>query len=198
MEDFKLKWVLLKAYTLLKNTYIEVERRIYANHFSKGIEDYSIVTFSRDGTVAVVALTKDKKVILLRQYRPAADRRIINLPGGRIDQGKTAEKAVREELENETGYSAETFKRIYETHQNPTRVTDKSIIFFAKNAYKKQEPKQEPTEKGADLLLEDFDNIIKFLTEGKLNQNTRLKNEDIFDITTVAAILLAKERGLLK
>lgn len=209
MEDFKIKWVLLKAYTLLKNIYIEVEHRIYTNHFSKGIEDYSIVTFSPNGTVAVVALyldneSKETEVILVRQYRPAADRQIVNLPGGRIDNGQTAETAARIELRQETGYVAENFERLHETFSNPTRITDKAIIFLARNIKKEGEPKLSNTEKGLEVITVNLNEVIKLLSNEKgniifkfiwpndsLGKTGELGRDDICDSTTIVALMLA-------
>ena len=54
--------------------------------------------------VCVLALTKDKKVILTRQFRPGPNKILLELPGGMIDKGESPIKAMARELLEETGY----------------------------------------------------------------------------------------------
>lgn len=55
-------------------------------------------------TVAVVAITTDRKVVLARQYRPGPGRVLDELPGGGIDEGESPAQAAARELLEETGY----------------------------------------------------------------------------------------------
>lgn len=54
--------------------------------------------------VCVLALTKDKKVILAKQYRPGPDEILLELPGGKMEVGETPKKAAERELLEETGF----------------------------------------------------------------------------------------------
>jgi ADP-ribose pyrophosphatase len=67
------------------------------------IDDYDLV--NPNHTVCVLALTKDRKVVLASQYRPAQERILLELPGGGIEEGETPEEAVKREFLEETGYS---------------------------------------------------------------------------------------------
>lgn len=75
-------------------------------------------------TVAVVALTDDEQVILVRQFRPGPNAVLAELPGGLVDDGETVEVAAARELLEETGFEAEsvevvgqTFLAAYATHR---------------------------------------------------------------------------------
>ena len=57
-------------------------------------------------TVAVLALTPEGRLVMVRQFRPGPDRVVLTLPGGMIDPGETPEEAGERELREETGYAA--------------------------------------------------------------------------------------------
>ena len=57
--------------------------------------------------VAVVALTPDERILLVRQYRPAVEQFTLELPSGLVDPGETPEQTARRELVEETGHTAE-------------------------------------------------------------------------------------------
>lgn len=58
------------------------------------------------GAVAVVALTQDQRVVLVRQYRTALDRVTVEIPAGKLDPGEDPLEAARRELLEETGVTA--------------------------------------------------------------------------------------------
>jgi ADP-ribose pyrophosphatase len=55
---------------------------------------------------AVVAITEDQRVLLVRQYRPAVERYTLELPSGMVDAGETPAEAAARELLEETGHAA--------------------------------------------------------------------------------------------
>lgn len=52
----------------------------------------------------ILALTKDQRVILVRQFRPGPNEILSELPGGYVDVSETPEQAAKRELLEETGY----------------------------------------------------------------------------------------------
>lgn len=54
----------------------------------------------------VIAVTKDKKVIVGHQFRPGPEKIMCEIPGGYVDEGEDPEAAARRELTEETGYVA--------------------------------------------------------------------------------------------
>jgi ADP-ribose pyrophosphatase len=55
------------------------------------------------GSVAVLPVHDDGRLVLVRQYRYAVDAAVWELPAGRLDPGETAEQGARRELEEEVG-----------------------------------------------------------------------------------------------
>jgi len=59
---------------------------------------------------AAIALTADRRVVMVWQYRPAVERYTLELPSGLVDPGETPEETGRRELLEETGFEAETLE----------------------------------------------------------------------------------------
>lgn len=59
-----------------------------------------------DGVVAVVPITDNSEVILIRQFRPPVNKHVIEFPAGLNDRGEELKDAASRELLEETGYSA--------------------------------------------------------------------------------------------
>lgn len=63
-------------------------------------------------SVAIAGITADRKLLMVRQYRYAGRRSVLEIPAGRIDDGETPEQAVVRELAEETGYRALNLRKI--------------------------------------------------------------------------------------
>jgi ADP-ribose pyrophosphatase len=66
------------------------------------------------GGAAVLPLLDDGRVILLRQFRPAAGGMVLEIPAGRLEPGESAESCVRRELMEEAGYRAGAVEKLGE------------------------------------------------------------------------------------
>lgn len=69
--------------------------------------------------VNIIALTRDDQVVLLRQYRPGTGTVCLEIPGGMVDPGEDAATAAARELEEETGYTSSTWRRLGVAAPNP-------------------------------------------------------------------------------
>ncbi|MFA6304157.1 MAG: NUDIX hydrolase [Patescibacteria group bacterium] len=67
-------------------------------------------------TVCVLAVTKNKQVILVKQFRPGPEKTLLELPGGAVDKNETPVQAIKRELLEETGYAG-NFKLIQKSYQ---------------------------------------------------------------------------------
>jgi ADP-ribose pyrophosphatase len=69
--------------------------------------------------VAVLAIRDDHKILLVRQFRYAVGKHMLELPAGLIDSGEKPLAAARRELREETGYTAKHLKLIKKIYSSP-------------------------------------------------------------------------------
>ena len=62
------------------------------------------------GAVAIVPITNDEKILLVRQYRYAAQKFLLEIPAGTLEIGEDPRVAAIRELREETGFSANILK----------------------------------------------------------------------------------------
>src|SRR3954469_16510876 len=61
------------------------------------------------GAVAIVAVDSDDRIVLVRQLREPARRKLLELPAGTLDENEEPEACARRELEEETGFTGGTW-----------------------------------------------------------------------------------------
>jgi ADP-ribose pyrophosphatase len=64
------------------------------------------------GSVAVLAIQDDGRIVLVRQYRYPVDAAVWELPAGRLDEGEGPEEAAQRELQEEIGQRAGDLRKI--------------------------------------------------------------------------------------
>jgi ADP-ribose pyrophosphatase len=75
----------------------------------------------------------DPQVLLIRQYRYAANGYVYEIPAGRIDAGETPEQCARRELREETGYSAGEVRLLSSIFTTPGFIDEKIHLFAAED-----------------------------------------------------------------
>lgn len=88
------------------------------------------------GAVAIVALTSDGRVLLVRQYRHAAGEVLLEIPAGTLDRqpdGSIEEPlpAAKRELREETGYRAQTWRLLATFFTAPGFATEQMTVYLA-------------------------------------------------------------------
>jgi ADP-ribose pyrophosphatase len=86
------------------------------------------------GFVMIFALTPERDVLLVRQYRYGIDEVIIELPAGSIDAGEDPLACAQRELAEETGYTATQWERLCTIPAEPVRSNSYMHAFLAFDA----------------------------------------------------------------
>ena len=85
------------------------------------------------GSVAIVGVTTDGHVLLLRQSHHAIGRTLLGIPAGTLEPGETPEACARSELEEETGYRAGGLTQLASYYTSPAYTNERMTIFRADN-----------------------------------------------------------------
>lgn len=98
--------------------------------------------------VVIFPITKDKKIVAIRQFRHAADKVFVELPGGAKRSNETWPRAAKRELLEETGFYPQKIVR-FKTKKNwfdPGSFKNFYIPCLATGCYQVSEPKLDATE----------------------------------------------------
>jgi ADP-ribose pyrophosphatase len=71
------------------------------------------------GAVAVMAVTEDNRMVVVRQFRKPLERELVEIPAGKLEPGENPEACAVRELAEETGYTAETMKLVASFYTSP-------------------------------------------------------------------------------
>ena len=85
------------------------------------------------GSAVMMAVDDKKRVLLVRQYRLPAEKRMWELPAGRLDPGEKPLQAAKRELKEETGYAAKKWTKLASYYASPGFVEERMTIFLAEN-----------------------------------------------------------------
>ena len=121
---------------------------------------------------------EDPQILLIRQYRYAANAFIYEVPAGRLEPGETPESCAHRELQEETGCTAERVERLTTVYTTPG-FTDERIHLFMATGLTRGEARRE-----ADEFVE---NVPMTLSRAL----TMIKDGEIVDGKTAIALMFA-------
>jgi ADP-ribose pyrophosphatase len=153
----------------------ELSREVAFKKYSRKVE--AVVFELPDGSTAdfyikaegpaasILALTPDKKVILVKQYRPGPKEILDELPGGFVDPNEHPKEASQREFREETGYDGDfTF---IGTCLDDAYSTMERYCYVAKNCQKVGEPQPTVTEQ-TEVALLPVSEFRERLRQGKM------------------------------
>jgi len=83
------------------------------------------------GGVGIVPITKDKKVLMVRQYRYPMEEELLEIPAGKLDSNEDPFECAVRELSEETGCTARRFVDLGKTYPSPGFCRETLHIYLA-------------------------------------------------------------------
>lgn len=149
------QWNVRSSDMLLNHPFMKVRADAITTPAGVSIPDYTVW---ESGNVAqVIALTRQKQLICVQQYKHGYGAEMLEFPGGFIDAGETPLAAAQRELLEETGYSGENWSHVFTVSHHPTKESGTTHIFFVQDVVLTAEQNQD--------ALEDIDVVLMSMDE---------------------------------
>lgn len=166
MPDEAERWRLISERMLVKDPWLTVYENTYQLPDGSELEAFHALE-ERSGVI-IVALTEQREILLVQQYRPGVDTLVYELPAGFLEQDETdALERAKTELREETGYSAAQWHDLGILHDMPSRMRKTTFCFLALNARKAAEQDQDSTE-FVRYELAPIQSVQQMITAGRI------------------------------
>ncbi len=168
--------------------WIKIKEQPYKTNFRKltkvtfKLPDRRLAHYDISGghkIVSIFPLTKDNKIILVKQFRPGPQKVTLELPAGGVEKNETVGRAALRELAEETGYIGELIfigKKINSAYSKSIRYN-----FLAKNCVK------------GGNLKPDLNEFLEPVLLPLKAYRKYLKSTDFTDSASVASSYLAMD-----
>jgi ADP-ribose pyrophosphatase len=168
-------------------------RRVYEGAISLRKDRYSVngkvvekEIVEHQPSVGIIAVAADGRIILVRQYRRAPDKTLLEIPAGKIEKGETPRQAAIREMDEEIGYSGK-LKLFLKWYLAPGYDTELMHLFVATDL-KKIDEKRRAMDDDEDIVTEKvaLAAAVKKCLDGEI--------EDAKTIAAILAYAHVKER----
>ena len=132
-----------------------------------------------NGGAVIAALTEDRRLVMVRQYRKPADKVMLEVPAGKIDPGEKPIEAAVRELKEETGYAASKVEFLTEFYPSVGYSEEKLYLYLCTGLTPGETCFDE--NEAIDIEEIELDKLFKMAMSGELD-----------DAKTIIAILMVK------
>jgi ADP-ribose pyrophosphatase len=120
--------------------------------------------------VNIIALTPEKDVVLVKQYRQGTDQVTMEVPGGVIHTGEDSLEGAKRELEEETGYSAKKWTLLGSVDANPAFMNNQCFFYLASDSVLLNSQNLDPFEE-IEVTTVPLEKIPQLIKEGKISHS---------------------------
>ena len=164
--DKKKHWEILNSEIVFNNIWYKVRKDTVQLPSGTIIKDYYVSELK--DVVSVFALTKEQKVIFVKQYRHGVKKVLLELPAGTYKKGETPKEVAEHELREETGYKTDKLISLGTIFDYPTKNSHRINLFLAKGAVYQGKPRPEKTE-DIEVVLLPMKDLLRLIKKGEIS-----------------------------
>lgn len=151
---------------------------VYEAEIRDNSVEYRREIVSHHGSAVIVPVFADKTVALVRQYRHAARKYLLEIPAGTLNKEENPEQGALRELEEEIGVTARNIEKLSEFYVSPGFLEEKMFVFMATDLIETKQKLEE------DEIL----SIERFTFPQAIE---KIKSGEIEDAKTIVGLILA-------
>ncbi len=159
-------WELAEEKELLKTSVATI--RSGAVRCTRSGKEKEFFLFDFSDWVNVIAITPDKRLVMIRQFRYGSRRQEIEIPGGMIDPGEDPVSAGCRELVEETGYTGSDPLIIGKVCPNPAIQRNTCYTVLVRDAVQSAEQRLDDMET-IECFLHSYEEVASLVREGTIN-----------------------------
>ncbi len=169
-----LKETCISSEPIYEGSFIRISRDQI--RLSNGKESQRMV-IRHPGAACVLAVTDNDEVVLVRQWRYAADQAVLELPAGKLDvAGEDPAECALRELAEETNYTADSVKLLHTFYTAVGFCDEKMYLYQADGV------------RVGSTLSNDEDEITETVLLSREEVKAALKNDEIKDAKTLVGL----------
>jgi ADP-ribose pyrophosphatase len=154
---------------------------ICIDEIREGDVEYAREIISHKGSAVIVPVFADNTVALVRQYRHATGKYLLEIPAGGVEASETFAQAAKRELEEEIGVTASQIEKLTEFYVSPGFLSEKMYVFLA-------------TELAETTQKLEFDEILSVERISFPQAFDLIRSGGIEDAKTIAGLIIAGPR----
>lgn len=161
------KWKCKKSKLILDTKFFKV-RKDTVELPTKEIKKWTYWD-SRDSAM-VVGMTKNKKLVMIRQYRYLVNDEVIEFPSGVCNNNESIEDTARREFEEESGYKCCSLVKLGSFYETYGQLNRQIYIFFSNNVIKSKQILDGGENGFEDITVKlvDFKEVVDLALENKI------------------------------
>ncbi len=154
---------------VLADTRVLKLRSVHYRHPQRGTER-DFVVIDAPEWVNVVALTPDRQLVLIRQFRFGIDEFSWEIPGGVMEPGEDAVAAGLRELAEETGFVGERARLLGSVHPNPAIQNNRCHLVLVEGAKRSQAMAWDPDEE-IEVTTKPVAEVLEWARTGRITHS---------------------------
>lgn len=169
MENEKdpMAWKILGSEYIVKKPWLTARRDHVKLPTGAEINDFYVLEYP--DFCNVIAITKDGKFILERQYRHAQKLTAYEIPAGCVEHGESPLEAAKRELYEETGFGGGEWVHFMTTSPNPSTCTNTCYTYLAKDVEQISTQHLEVSE-DIKVELKEKEDVFRMLENDEFHQ----------------------------